>query len=70
MPTEHRPTPITLAERRAAAAALVGSASGLSPLTAALVVDLVDVSTAAILGHVGLDAIEVRRAAATIWGES
>jgi hypothetical protein len=70
MPTEHRTTPISLAERRAAAAALVGSASGLSPLTAALVVDIVDVTTAAILGHVGLDAIEIRRTAATVWGDA
>ena len=44
-------------------------ASGLSILTAGLVVDLIDVSTAAILGAVGLDQIEIRRTAATIWGE-
>jgi hypothetical protein len=70
MPTEHRTTPITLAARRATAAAIVAEASGLGILTAALVVDLVDVTTAAILGAVGLDHVEARQAAATIWGES
>lgn len=69
MPTENVPTPITLAARRSAAAAIVAEASGLGLLTASLVVDLVDVSTAAILGAVGLDQIEVRRAAAAIWGD-
>lgn len=70
MPTEHRPTPITLAARRSQAAAIVANITGLSPLTAALVVDLVDITTAGILGATGLDSVEVRRAAAAIWGES
>ena len=39
----------------------------LHPLTAGLVVDLVDVATSAILGFVGLDALEIRRAAVAIW---
>jgi hypothetical protein len=60
MPTEHNRTPITLAARRATAAAVVAEASGLGVLTAALLVDCVDLVTAAILGSVGLDAVEVR----------
>jgi hypothetical protein len=66
MPTEHRTTPITLAARRAAA--VVAEASGLGLLTASLLVDVVDVMTAAALGSVGLDAVEIRRTAAAIWG--
>ena len=69
MPTENHPTPITLAARRSTAAAVVADASGLGILTAALLVDLVDISTAAILGAVGLDAVEIRRTAAAIWGD-
>ena len=69
MPTENVPTPITLTARRAAAAAIVADVSGLGLLTAGLIVDLVDVTTAAQLGAVGLSAIEVRRTAATIWGQ-
>jgi hypothetical protein len=69
MPTENVPTPITLAARRSQAAAIVAEASGLGLLTAALVVDLVDIATAATLGAAGLSSIEVRRAAAAIWGE-
>jgi hypothetical protein len=69
MPTENVPTPITLAARRAQAAAIVAEASGLGLLTASLVVDLVDVTTAAMLGAVGLRSIEIRSAAASIWGE-
>ena len=68
-PTENVPTPITLVARRSQAAAIVAEASGLGLLTASLVVDLVDVTTAAMLGAVGLNSIEVRRAAASIWGE-
>ena len=70
MPTQHHPTPITLSARRMTATAVVAEASGLGVLTAALLVDAVDLTTAAILGSVGLDAIEIRRAAAAIWGES
>lgn len=68
MPTENLPTPITLAARRAQATALVVEVSGLTSLTAALVVDIVDVTTAAALGSIGLSSIEVRRVAAAIWG--
>jgi hypothetical protein len=35
----------------------------------ALLVDMVDISTAAILGSVGLDRVEIRRVAAPVWGE-
>jgi hypothetical protein len=70
MPTQHHPTPITLAARRTTAAAVVAEASGLGLLTASLLVDVVDITTAATLGSVGLDAIEIRRAAAAIWGQS
>jgi hypothetical protein len=69
MPTENVPTPITLAARRATAAAIVAEVSGLGLLTASLVVDLVDVTTAAGLGAVGLNHIEIRRAAAALWAE-
>jgi len=69
MPTENRPTPITLASNRARAAAMVADTTGLHVLTAGLVVDLVDVVTTAILGLTGLDSVEIRRTAATIWGE-
>jgi hypothetical protein len=62
--------PITLAARRSQAAAAVAEASGLGILTAGLLVDVVDLATAAILGSVGLDAVEIRRTAAVIWGES
>ena len=68
MPTQNVPTPITLAARRATAAAVVAEASGLGILTASLLVDVVDLTTAAILGSVGLDAVEIRRTAAAIWG--
>jgi hypothetical protein len=47
----------------------VAEASGLGVLTASLLVDVVDLTTAAILGSVGLDTVEVRRTAAVIWGE-
>lgn len=66
MPAENRPTLTTIAARRSQAAAIVAEASGLGLLTASLVVDLVDVSTAAILGAVGLDHVEVHRTAAAI----
>jgi hypothetical protein len=33
-----------------------------------LVVDLVDVLTAAAFGSIGLDVVEVRQVAATLWG--
>jgi hypothetical protein len=69
MPMEHRTTPITLAERRSAAAAIVAEASGLGILAASLLIGDVDVMTAAALGSVGLDAVEIRRTAAAIWGE-
>ena len=69
MPTQNVPTPITLAARRATAAAVVAEASGLGILTASLLVDVVDLTTAAILGSVGLDAVEIRRTAAAIWGD-
>ena len=69
MPTQHHPTPITLAARRITAAAVVAEASGLGILTASLLVDAVDITTAALLGSVGLDAVEIRRTAAAIWGE-
>ena len=69
MPTENVPIPITLAARRSQAAVIVAEATGLGILTAALLVDVVDVSTAAILGSVGLDRVEIRRVAATVWGE-
>jgi hypothetical protein len=68
MPTQNHPTPITLAARRMTAAAVVAEASGLGTLTASLLVDVVDITTAATLGSVGLDAVEIRRAAAAIWG--
>ena len=69
MPTQNHPTPITLAARRSTAAALVAEASGLSILTAGLVVDLVDITTAAVLASVGLDDVEIRRTAAAIWAD-
>ena len=68
MPTENHPTPITLPARRATAAAIVAEASGLGILTAGLLVDVVDVATAAVLGSVGLDHVEMRRAAAAVLG--
>jgi hypothetical protein len=51
MPTENVPTPITLAARRSAAAAIVAEVSGLGILTASLLVDIVDITTAAVLGR-------------------
>jgi hypothetical protein len=69
MPTQNHPTPITLAARRSQAAAVVAEASGLGPLTASLLVDVVDVTTAAVLGSVGLDAVEIRRTAAALWSD-
>jgi hypothetical protein len=69
MPAGSQPTPITLAARRAAAAAIVAERTGLPMLTAAVVVDQVDVVTVALLGSVGLGLVEIRRVAATIWGE-
>jgi hypothetical protein len=42
---------------------------GLSILTAALLVDVVEVTTAAALGSAGLEHIEIRRIAAAVWGE-
>jgi hypothetical protein len=62
-------TPITLAAPPVQAAAIVAEATGLGFLTAALLVDVVDIVTAAILGSVGLDAVEIRRAVATLWGD-
>jgi hypothetical protein len=70
MPTANHPTPVTLAARRSQAAAVVAESSGLGLLTASLLVDVVDITTAAVLGSVGLDAVEIRRTAAAIWGES
>jgi hypothetical protein len=69
MPTDNHPTPITLAARRSQAAAIVAEVSGLGILSAALLVDVADVATAAILGTVGLDHVEIRRVAAALWGE-
>jgi hypothetical protein len=69
MPTENHPTPITLPARRATAAAIVAEASGLGILTATLLIDVVDVVTAGALGSVGLDHVEIRRVAATLWGD-
>jgi hypothetical protein len=67
MPTQNVPTPITTAQHRAVATEVVAEASGLSPLGAALLVDAVDVATAAILGSIGLSVPEVRQAAAALW---
>lgn len=67
MPTQKVPTPITITAQRTRAASMVAGLTGLSPLTAGLLVDTVDVSTAAILGQVGLSPVEVRRVAAAIW---
>jgi hypothetical protein len=43
-------------------------ASGLAILTAGLLADVVDVATAAVLGSVGPDDVEMRRAAAAVLG--
>jgi hypothetical protein len=69
MPTENVPTPVTTTARRGAATAVVVDASGLSPLTAGLLVQAVDAATAAIFAMVGLDRSEIRRAAAALWAQ-
>lgn len=69
MPSENLPIPVSLAARRASAAAIVSEHTGLSILTASLLVDVMDVCTAGILGAVGLNSIEIRHVAATVWGE-
>ena len=58
------PTPITL-PARGLPRQPSSRASGLAILTAGL---LVDVATAAVLGSVGLDHVEMRRAAAAVLG--
>ena len=69
MPTENLPTPVSLAARRSSAAAIVSERSGVSILTAALLVDTLDICTAGILANVGLNAVEIRQVAAAVWGE-
>ena len=67
MPEQNVPSPITRADRRAAATQALATASGLPLLTSSLLVDAADVIVWALFAHLGADDIAVRRIADELW---